>query len=59
MEAFVRGGVMMEVKLYKYNPTGVTLVGIADDYISLVFQRSFSQVGTWQMVLPAGSLSAS
>ena len=49
---------MKEIQLFRYSPSGITQVGMVDDFNSLTFQRSFSQVGNWQMVLPANSLSA-
>lgn len=50
----------MVVRLYKYLDDSQSLspVAIVDDYISLVFTRSYSGIGAWQMVLPLASKNA-
>lgn len=42
---------------YKYHDDTMTItpVAVVDDYTSLVFTRSYSGIGTWQMVLPLSS----
>lgn len=47
----------MVARFYKYQDDTMTLtpVVIVDDYTSLVFTRSYSGIGTWQMVLPLSS----
>ena len=51
----------MEVFFFKYDDDAHNLIPKAavDDYVSFVFTRSYSGVGTWQMVLPLTSQNAS
>ena len=50
----------MDVVFFKYSETTKKLIPCAmvDDYTSFVFTRSYSGIGTWQMVLPLTSGNA-
>lgn len=50
----------MDVLFLKYNDTTKKLIPCAmvDDYSSFVYTRSYSGIGTWQMVLPLSSGNA-
>ena len=50
----------MEVRFFKYEDSTMTLLPCArvDDFTSLVFTRSYSGVGKWQMTIPLTSKNA-
>ena len=50
---------MAEIKCYTYDSGTLTKVGIIDDFISFSFQRSYSNIGEWTLVLKGDSLNTS
>ncbi len=50
----------MEVRFYRFNDSTqkIELRAVVDDYSSFVFTRSYSGIGSWQMVLPLVSANA-
>ena len=47
-----------EIKCFKYAPDGLIFVGIAEDYDSFSFERSYSGVGQFQIVISPYSSGA-
>jgi hypothetical protein len=48
-------GGYVDIKCYDIN---LNILGIVDDFISFNFQRSYSNIGEWQLVLDANTLNA-
>ena len=47
-----------EIKCFEYAPDGLIFVGIAEDYDSFSFERSYSGVGQFQIVISPYSMGA-
>ena len=47
-----------EIKCFKYAPDGLIFVGIAEDYDSFSFERSYSGLGQFQIVISPYSSGA-
>lgn len=46
------------IKCFKYSPDGLIFCGIAEDYDSFNFERSYANIGNWQCVINAYSEGA-
>ena len=49
---------MKDIQCFSYNGGAIQLVGIVDDYSSFTFERSYSGIGEWQVVISGYSHNA-